>query len=170
MVNLGWVPLENRCEIALDAEPLGKIELADMDFNGIDEYVDNYTQFSYKQEYNEEKEEEYPFVDVTGIVRRGETSDPMVGNTNIPTQSIFQYVDPYYMKMLFGFKNDVEFDDHYLERIVDDLEDEDSYPIPATRTSFLMANGTPDLYSRWARNSGMVSAVSFMGLAALCLK
>jgi hypothetical protein len=74
------------------------------------------------------------------------------------------------MKNMFAFKNDAEFDDHYLERLVDDLEDEDSYPIPATKTSFLTARGGSDLYSRWARNSAIVSAGSLIGLAALILR
>jgi len=169
MVNLGWVPVERREEIGLDAEPLGTIDLAGIDWEGtgVSGYRDNWTEFQYKEQYDEEREEIYPFTDVTGIVRRGESFNPFIGNTNMPSQSIYQYIDPLYMKTMFGFINDLDFDDHYLERVVDDLEDEDSYPIPATRNSFLASNGTPDLYRRWATTSGFMSLTSFAGLAFL---
>jgi surfeit locus 1 family protein len=169
MVNLGWVPVDRKSEISLDSEPLGSIDLSEYDWeaSGVDGFVDKWTEFSYKQEYDEEREEAYPFTDVVGVVRRGETNNPFIGNTNIPSQWIFQYIDPRYMKIIFEFKNDVDFDDHYLERYVDDLEDEESFPIPATKNSFLTSNGTPELYQRWARTSGLMSLTSLAGLAFL---
>lgn len=169
MVNLGWVPFENRMEITKDSEPLGRMDFEEIDFGGANEFFDPYSNWWYKKQYDEDTEEEYPFTDVTGIVRRSETMNPMIGNTNIPSQWHFQYIDTSYMKMLFQMKNDVDFDDHYLERFVEDLEDDDSFPVPATRNNFQVSTGTPDLYSRYARNSSLVSAVSFAGLAALML-
>ena len=73
------------------------------------------------------------------------------------------------MKRIFGFINDVDYDDHYLERMVDTLEDEDSYPIPATKNSFTVNRGTSEVFSGYATTSGLMSAVSFAGLAALML-
>lgn len=113
MVNLGWVPVESRLEVGLDSEPLGTLDMDDYDWDNVDCYKDRWTEFSYKQQYDEEREEAYPFTDVVGIVRRGERMNPWVGDSNMVAQSIFQYVDPLYMKMMFGFNNDVDFDDHY---------------------------------------------------------
>lgn len=66
--------------------------------------------------------------------------------------------------------NVIDYDDYYLERVVDDLEDEGSFPIPATRTTFLRGNGTPELWGRWGNMAGGVSAVSLLTLAAMLVK
>jgi len=113
MVNLGWVPVDSRNEVGLDSEPLGTLDMDDYDWGDYLTFKDEWTEFEYKKEYDEEREEVYPFTDVTGIVRRGERYNPIVGNTNMVSASIFQYVDPLYMKMMFGFNNDLDFDDHY---------------------------------------------------------
>merc|ERR1712232_644501 len=96
MVNLGWVPVENRMEIGLDSEPLGTLDMEEYDWDNVECYKDMWTEFEYKQEYDEEREEAYPFTDVTGIVRRGERMNPFVGDTNMVSASMFQYIDPLY--------------------------------------------------------------------------
>jgi len=169
MVNLGWMPFENIGEISNDAEPIEKLDLEGMEWGDISRFRDPYTNFLYAKEYDEDTEIEYPFTDVVGIVRRGEVQNQFLGNTNMPARSIYQYIDPFRMKRIFGFINDVDFDDHYLERMVDTLEDDDSYPIPATRNSFTTNRGTPEVFNSYASASGIMSAVSFAGLAALML-
>lgn len=133
-------------------------------------YHDRWTDFRYKKEYDEEVEEVYPFTDVVGILRRGENFNPFVGDSNMPSQSIFQYVDTLYMKGMFSFNNDLDFDDYYLERMVDELEDGDSFPIPATRRTFLQGRGTADVYNGYAKKHGFLSVASFMGVAGLILR
>jgi len=54
--------------------------------------------------------------------------------------------------------------------MVDDLEDADSYPIPATRNSFLAGRGTPELWNGYARNHGLLSFASFAGVGMMLMR
>lgn len=54
--------------------------------------------------------------------------------------------------------------------MVDDLEDADSYPIPATRNSFLVARGSSEVWNRYAGRHAAVGVGSLLGMAALVLR
>ena len=94
--------------------------------------MDPYTSFKYKKEYNDDREYEKPFVDIVGVLRRGERPSPWAGNVNIPRICKFTFIDVLYMKNQNNLINNIRFDDHYLERIVDEVDDVDEIPIPAT--------------------------------------
>lgn len=74
------------------------------------------------------------------------------------------------MKCYTDLINTERFDDHYLERIVDEVDDVDELPIPATKYTLLQGNQTPELYARWATQFGGVSVLSLVTFAAMIIR
>ena len=69
-----------------------------------------------------------------------------------------------------NLNNVTRFDDHYLERVVDEVEDAEEFPLPATKSTLLQGNTNPELYRRWANQWGGLSALSLLTFAAMLVK
>lgn len=139
------------------------------DFDRTKVYTDPYTLFEYKKEYNEDLENAPAWCEVSGILRKGEKRDAFLGNINHETFHVYKYIDTMFMKKAFGLSNVLDHDDYYLERMVEDLEDEGTYPIPATRKNFLRDNVTPEMMGNLSFKAGSVSMVSVAAFIAMCM-
>jgi len=68
MVNMGWIPQNEMSKMEADEEPLGKIDFSEMNFgDGTGYILDPYTMFKYKNVYDDDREYERAYVDVTGV-------------------------------------------------------------------------------------------------------
>jgi surfeit locus 1 family protein len=128
MVNLGWIPVENKNEVKGTDEPLPLVEWdgENMPHN----YVDPHSGFIYKTKYNEETEVKPKYTDLTAIVRRGESWNPLIGNVNFPKDKLFQFVDLDLFSRVFLFNNHDTSRAAYLERIVPSLDESKTYAHP----------------------------------------
>lgn len=120
MVNLGWVPSENKNEVSGTDEPLPLVEWGE----NHPYFVDVHTGFEYKPKYDEEKEEVKPkYTDLTAIVRAGEKESRLHGLVNWEREGYLQFVDLDLFSRLFLFRNFESSRVAYLERVVPSLED-----------------------------------------------
>lgn len=167
MVSLGWVPAEHVKEIEAGSEPLPVIELAESTEN----YDEPFTNMPYYSVFDEETFSPPPYTEVTGIIRAGETFNPLIGNVNFERERNWNFIDLNYFSKFFTFENPRNSTVAYLERVVESLEDEDAevYPIPATKDSFPAKSLGQETYSGLSNFTGFLSAGGFAAIIPLLL-
>jgi len=164
MVNLGWLPAEHKKDIDFKETNIEPIDLSDK-FTG-NRYVDPITGFNYVKEYNPDRmEKEFKFVEVEGVLRRGESWNPIAGNVNMPKVGSFNFIDLDLMYRLNLFANREASRAMYLERVVPslDLESNTTYPIPSTKENYI--HGSPDA----ARTRSLAGKASLASVVSLVL-
>lgn len=159
-VNLGWVPYENADEIECTNEPLPLLEFDAQSFD----FRDKITGFTYKAVYNQDRESRPPYTEVTGIVRKGEEYNPLVGNYSTSTLSNWNHIDLLKMSRFVRFANIENTSQAYIERIVPSLEEEEqsTYPIPSTINNFTHHNEGPETLRSWASFTGGLSGAGLL--------
>lgn len=126
MVNLGWLPAEHKKDLDLADTNIEPIDLSDK-FSG-NTFVDPVTGFKYTKEYDPELQEpEFKFVEIEGVLKRGETWNPLAGNVNMPEHGSFKFVDLDLMYRLNMFANKEACRAMYLERVVPELDLESTF-------------------------------------------
>jgi uncharacterized protein (DUF1684 family) len=121
MVNLGWLPAEHKKDLDFIETNVEPIDLSDK-FTG-NSYYDPITGFRYIKEYDPDRlESEFKFVEVEGVLRRGESWNPLAGNVNMPKVGSFNFVDLDLMYRLNLFANRESSRAMYLDRVVPSLD------------------------------------------------
>lgn len=171
MVNLGWLPAEHKKDLDFTDVNVEPIDLSDK-FTG-NYYCDPITGFRYIKEYNPDRmEPEFKFVEIEGVLRRGESFNPLAGNVNMPKVGSFNFVDLDLMYRLNLFANREASRAMYLDRVVSSLDlesshlftlDNTTYPIPATKESY--TQGSPDS----ARTRSLAGKASLVSVASLVI-
>jgi len=162
MVNLGWVPKENKNDIEMGGEvspPLDPPENPDV----IEE--DPETLFANNPD-NIIEEHVVALTEIVGIVRRGECQDITKGRVNFPYEGVYQSIDLPFMARFFRLFNYRGASEAYIERMVANY-DEDSeglYPVPATKDTFFKPYLTPKKHLEQASYLG---GATLIGLASI---
>lgn len=139
MVNLGWLPAEHKKDMDFKDTGIEAIDFTDK-FEG-NSLLDLDTGFEYKKEQDPDSTEpQYKFVEFTGILRRGESWNPLIGNVNMPQHGSMNFVDLDLMYRLNLFANRDSSRAMYLERIVPSLDLESRHYVTQTTlfTLFLL--------------------------------
>jgi len=138
MVNLGWVPRENKDDIEMGGEPIPPIDPAE-NTDLMEE--DPHTLFMNNPE-NVIEEHVVSLTEVVGIVKKGETQDIVHGQVNWPHQGVYQWIDLAFMARFFRLFNIDGASQAYVERMITsyDEESEGLYPVPATKDTFRITN------------------------------
>jgi hypothetical protein len=87
-------------------------------------FLANTLGFTYKAIYNQDRETRPPYTEVTGIVRRGEEYNPLVGNYSTSDLKNWNHIDLLKMSRFIRFSNIENTSQAYIERIVPSLEEE----------------------------------------------
>jgi len=164
MVNLGWVPIENKGDIEMGSEPIPALDaLENTDL--ISE--DRHTLFANNPD-NVIEEHVVSLTEVVGIVRKGENKDLLRGQVNFPYDGVYQYIDLPFMARLFKFFNYEGASQAYIERLVPsyDEESEGLYPVPGTKDTFFKPYWMPRKY---LESATMWGGASLLGLASIFL-
>jgi len=164
-VNLGWVPLENINDIERSTEPLPLMDPPgeeDSPFEDIFTGIVNFPE-------NPLEEEVLQITEVTGIVRKGEKANWLIGNRNWPEAGNFNFIDLHYMSRLFRFSNYESASTAYIERTVETLEEgaESTYPIPATKDTFFKPYWKPSTHLTYSSLFGVMSLAGWVAMAVV---
>lgn len=164
MVNLGWVPAENKDDIELSSEPL---PLIDGPAEGSLPERDRFTGLT-NNPANLLEEDIVSLTEVTGIVRKGEHRDYINRRVNFENHAVFQFIDLPYLARFFKFHNTDAASSAYIERIVQEYDEESEtlYPVPATKDNFVRPEKTPSLYQKTA---GLYTGISALSLVTFLL-
>jgi len=164
MVNLGWVPIENKGDVEMGTEPIPALEAPENKDLLVE---DRYTLFMNDPE-NPIEEHVVSLTELTGIVRRGETQDMTKGLVNFPYEGVYQFIDLPFMARFFKFFNYQGASEAYIERMVGsyDEESEGLYPVPATKDTFFKPYLMPRKHLEYASFWG---GASLIGLASIVL-
>mmetsp|Transcript_3902 Transcript_3902/g.4336 ORF Transcript_3902/g.4336 Transcript_3902/m.4336 type:complete len:300 (+) Transcript_3902:32-931(+) len=160
LVNLGWVPAENKDDIELSAEPL---PLIDPPAEGSLPERERFTGLTNNPS-NLMEDDIVSLTEVVGIVRKGEQQDRLNRRVNWENHAVFQFIDLPYLARFFKFFNTDAASSAYIERIVPqyDEESETLYPVPATKDTFVRPEKTPSLYQKTASLCTGISAISLV--------
>jgi surfeit locus 1 family protein len=160
MVNLGWVPVENKNDIEMGGEPLGTTT---EDEPNPHEIPNAYTSFARNPAVLSE-DLQMPFVEFVGMVRRGEKQNILRKRRNWPKEGLFNYVDLFYMARLFRSFNLDGASTAYLERVVPELDEDAEYPLPATKDNFVKDALSPEAHSAYSAFYGIAGLISLAAL------
>lgn len=121
---------------------------------------------------NPEESEQLSLTEITGIVRRGETSNVLAGRRNWNELGIYNWVDLDYMGKIMRLFNLDSINTAYIERIVPAPEEGEEegepelYPIPANKNTFEKPLATPCGHKLAA---AVLSASSILSIIAATL-
>lgn len=119
-VNLGWVPLDNKDDITMGNDPVPLAEpCADPDKF----FYDKDTGFNPNPE-NPDENAILPLTEITGIVRRGESSSFIHGRRNWKNEGVYKFIDLNFMARFFRLFNLDAASTAYIERIVPSFDPE----------------------------------------------
>jgi surfeit locus 1 family protein len=167
MVNLGWVPIENKDDIEMGTEPIPPLdateEAEDLDLIAEDRHT---LLANYPENFIEEHV--VGLTEVVGIVKRGENKDLLKGHVNFPYEGVYQYIDLPFMARLFRLFNYESASQAYIERMVPSLEEESEglYPVPATKDTFFKP---PSMPRKHLESASLWGGASLIGLASILL-
>lgn len=133
MVNLGWVPLENKNDISRDP-PTDPYEFTDEDFDHIDSNF--FISGHMRETLNTKMEDEIPMHEISGVLRRGEEQCYWNRRVNFQRNGNYNFIDLNFMARLFRFTNVNSASSAYIEYIAAEEVDEEVYPQPTTKQSF----------------------------------
>ncbi|KAM3139304.1 hypothetical protein pb186bvf_008524 [Paramecium bursaria] len=159
IVNLGWVPIENQSDIKMSQDPLGTTPIEEL--VDVPEY-DGFTEF-YKDPQNMEEDQQFPYVQFTGLIRKGEEQNLFRRKVNFMKEGVYNYIDLWLLSRFFRSFNLRESSTAYVERIVQayDEESENLYPIPATKDNFDKVT-TPARYNNYSTFFGVTALTSLV--------
>jgi len=167
MVNLGWVPKENKDDIEMGGEPTPVIEPVE----GADLLTEDPETLFVNNPDNLVEEHVVSLTEVVGIVKRGEKQDVSKGMVNFPYDGVYQFVDLPFMARMFKFSNYDGASQAYVERMIAnyDEEEEGLYPVPATKETFFKPYLVPRKHLEYASFWGGatligLSSILFYGL------
>jgi len=160
MVNLGWVPIENKGDITRAADPL---PLLDPPAESEIPQPDRYTGLMNFPE-NPIEEDVLQLTEVTGIIRRGECANALARRRNWPSEGNYSFVDLPHLSRLFRFFNYDSSKTAYIERMVEKYEEdsEGNYPIPATKDTFIKPAWMPRRHLEYATVLGGLSLLGWL--------
>jgi len=162
MVNLGWVPLEERKSIARgNTEPLPALTWENEE-NSKEFFRDHYTNFVHKPD---DPDNSNTLTEVTGIVRKGETENWLLGRRNWAAEGNFGYIELKHMIPQFKLLNYEQATEAYIERLVatDEEADPTSYPVPATKNTIMKDYLTPERHKQYSKWFGLCSVAGVLG-------
>jgi len=116
-----------------------------------------------------EDENYQPLTEITGLVRRCETSDFLNRRQNWKKEGVFTWIDLNYMARFFRVFNIDGASVAYIERVVPSYEDgsESLYPVPATPTNYDKPLDSPSSYFNYSLLFGATSGLSLLNLLSL---
>lgn len=119
---------------------------------------------------NPEESEQLSLTEITGIVRRGETSNILAGRRNWNQLGVYNWVDLDYMGKIMRLFNLDSVNTAYIERIVpapeEGEEEGELYPIPSNKNTFEKPLDTPCLHKLLA---SVFTASSLLSIVAATL-
>ncbi|CAD8044894.1 unnamed protein product [Paramecium primaurelia] len=163
MVNLGWVPKDNISDIQMGQEPIGTTTYENVPHNEDDDQLTGFN----RNIANMEEDYQMPFVEFVGMVRRGEEEDILKGRRNWPREGVYNYIDLWFMSKLYRSFNLTDSSAAYIERLVQEYDEESAnlYPIPATKDNFDKPLPTPQTHQAYSLFFGLSSVMSLALLA-----
>lgn len=164
MVNIGWVPQENKDDIEMGGEVVPALEPVE----GADVIEEDYHTLFANNPDNLIEEHVVSLTEITGIVRRGESKNILEGRVNFPYEGVYQFVDLPLMARMFRLFNYEGASQAYIERTVEsyDEESEGLYPLPATKDTFFKPSLTP---RKHLEQASVLGGASLLGLVSILL-
>jgi len=166
MVNLGWVPIENKDDIEMGSEPIPPIDALEPE--DTDLLAEDRITLLANHPDNFIEEHVVGLTELVGIVKRGENKDLLRGQVNFPYEGVYQYIDLPFMARLTRIFNYESASQAYIERMVPSLEEESEglYPVPATKDTFFKPNNMP---RKNLESASLWGGASLLGLASILL-